>query len=571
MVAGLSRHLFFFNEAFIIVGLFGAPAEGGLNRADIVAGISVAGLMLPEAVAYSGIAGLPPERALLAAVVGCLVYAIFGRSRFAVVSPTSSSAAVLAASLIALQTPAADRFFLVTVLIAAVGLIFLVMSLLQLGALAALISRPVLGGFAFGLAITIVLHQLPLMTGVAVPGGNIFDFVYHLLAGARQWHPVSLATGVVALAALLVLKRWRAVPGSFLTLGGGIGASWFLDLPSHGVAVVGAIPLTLSLPQIPASGLTETIRLLPYAFPLVLILLAESWGTIRSLALRHGDAVQPNRELGALGAANLASALVQGMPVGAGFSGGAASEAAGTESRWAAVVAAVALALLVLSAGGLVARLPEPVLAAVVIAALMHALNPAPLYRLWRLGQDQYVALAATASVLLLGILDGLLIAVLLSFAIFIRRLAVAHVARLGQLASSHAFVDIERHDDAHEIAGIAIWRPSQPLFFGNAEAMLGRIASMARAEPVNHAIVISLEETFEIDTTALDAIVEFDTAITRTGVQVVYARMHDRVRDLLSAAKADAIVARSRYSVDDAVASISGVTAKPDIAASQR
>jgi MFS superfamily sulfate permease-like transporter len=564
MVASRCGRLFFFNELFIIISLFGISAEEGLSRADIVAGVSVAGLMLPEAVAYSGIAGLPPERALLAAIVGCIVYAVFGRSRFAVVSPTSSSAAVLAASLAALQGPLADKLFLATVLVATAGLVFLLMSLLQLGALAALISRPVLGGFAFGLAITIVLHQLPLITGVAAPGGNIFAFVHGLLADAQHWHMASIATGATALAALLVLRRWRAVPGSFLILGGGIGASWFFDLPSHGVAVVGAIPLSLSMPQIPAGGLAETIRLLPYAFPIVLILLAESWGTIRSLALRHGDAVQPNRELGALGAANLASALVQGMPVGAGFSGGAASEAAGTESRWAAVVAAVALALLVLSAGGLVARLPEPVLAAVVIAALMHALNPAPLYRLWRLGQDQYVALAATASVLFLGILDGLLIAVLLSFAIFIRRLAVAHVARLGRLGSSHTFVDVERHDDAQEIAGIAIWRPSQPLFFGNAESMLGRIAAMARAEQNIHAIVISLEETFEIDTTALDAIIEFDTAITRTGVQVLYARMHDRVRDLLRAARADAIVARSRFSVDDAVLSITGSTAKP-------
>jgi len=533
--------------------------RNGLRKGDIVAGISVAGIMLPEAVAYSGIAGLPPQRALFAAIAGCLVYAVFGRSRFAVVSPTSSSAAILAASLAGLQGATTDRLFMVTVLVGMTGLILAAAAALRLGALAALISRPVLGGFAFGLAVTIVIHQLPLVVGIRMTGGNLFTFGYGLIANAPHWKPASAAVGALALIMLVVLKRWPWLPGTLLVLGAGIGASRLLDLPAHGVAVVGTIDFGLAWPALPAAGLSEAARLLPYAFPIVLILLAESWGTIRSLALRHGDAVEPNRELGALGAANLASALAQGMPVGAGFSAGAASEAAGTESKWAAVVAAAGLALLILFAGPLVARLPEPVLAAVVISALAHALNPAPLIRLWRLGRDQYVALAALAGVLLLGILNGLLAAVFLSFAIFIRGLATPHVARLGRLGTSHDFVDIQRHPEAEEVPGLRIWRPSQPLFFGNAESMLGRITGQARAGvEINH-IVISLEETFEVDTTALDALIEFDRAMASAGKTVIYARLHDRVRDLLAAAGAAAIVARSRYSVDDAVAASAG------------
>jgi MFS superfamily sulfate permease-like transporter len=526
-----------------------------LRKGDIVAGISVAGIMLPEAVAYSGIAGLPPQRALFAAIAGCLAYAAFGRSRFAVVSPTSSSAAVLAASLVGLQGANADRLFMVTVLVAMTGLILAAAAALRLGALAALISRPVLGGFAFGLAVTIVIHQLPLVAGIRMTGGNIFEFAYGLLANAPHWKPASAAVGALALVLLVALKRLPWLPGTLLVLGAGIGASWALDLPAHGVAVVGRIDLAIAWPVLPNAGLSEAARLLPYAFPIVLILLAESWGTIRSLALRHGDAVEPNRELGALGAANLASALVQGMPVGAGFSAGAASEAAGTTSKWAAMVAGSGLAILILFAGPLVARLPEPVLAAVVISALAHALDPAPLIRLWRLGRDQYVALAALAGVLLLGILNGLLAAVFLSFAIFIRGLATPHVARLGRLGASHDFVDVNRHPDAEEVPGLRIWRPSQPLFFGNAESMLGRITGQARAEAATSHIVISLEETFEVDTTALDALIEFDRVMATAGKTVIYARLHDRVRDLLTAAGAEAIVARSRYSVDDAVA----------------
>ncbi len=526
-----------------------------MHRADLIAGISLAGLMLPEAVAYSGIAGVAPQHALFAAIFGCLVYAALGRSRFAIVSPTSSSAAILAASLAALQAPAEDRLLLVMLLVALSGLLFLIASLMRLGALAAFISRPVLSGFAFGLAITIVIHQLPLIAHVAISGNNIFEYSFGLFAAAAHWQPWSVATGLAALAMLTVLKRIPWCPGPFLVLALGIAASWMLDLPARGVATVGTIDLGLTFPSVPATIAAETRHLIPYAFPITLILLAESWGTIRSLALRHGDSVEPNRELGALGAANLASALVQGMPVGAGFSAGAASEAAGAQSRWAATVAALGLAILVALAGGLVTRLPEPVLAAVVIAALAHALNPAPLVRLWRLDRDQYVALAATISVLFLGILDGLLVAIALSLATFISRLSVIHVAQLGRVGDTHDFVDISRHDDAKEIPGIGIWRPSQPLFFGNAEALFGAIAAAARGKPAVGTLVISLEETFELDSTALDALIEFDRSMQSMGRKVVYARVHDRVRDILVAAGAATIVARSRYSVDDAVA----------------
>jgi MFS superfamily sulfate permease-like transporter len=245
------------------------------------------------------------------------------------------------------------------------------------------------------------------------------------------------------------------------------------------------------------------------------------------------------------------------MPVGAGFSAGAASESSGTQTRFAAVIAALGLAALVFWAGGLVAKLPQPVLAAVVIAALAHALNPAPLVRLWRLDRDQYVALAATLSVLLLGILNGLLVAVFLSFAIVIRRLTSPHVARLGRLGASHDFVDTARHDDATEVDGVGIWRPSQPLFFGNAEAMLASITAAAHSNPNIRVVVLSLEETFELDSTALDALLEFDRTMTASDVTTLYARVHDLVRDLLLAAHAAGIVERSRYSVDDAIAAV--------------
>ena len=526
-----------------------------MRKTDLVAGLSVAGLMLPEAVAYAGVAGLPPQRAIFAGIAGCLGYAIVGRSRFAIVSPTSSSAAILAATLAAVPGDTAAKLAFATIVVGFTGLFFLIAAAARLGGLTGFISRPVLRGFAFGLAITIIVRQLPLLFGVSVHAPDIFRLAAALIVALPRWNPASVATGGMPLAALLLLRRYPAVPGAFLVLAAGVAVSTMLNLPDHGVAVVGTIDVHPSWPKLSALGWGGYARLAQFTAPLVLILFAESWGTIRALALRHGDTVVANRELGALGIANLASMLAQGMPVGAGFSAGAASEAAGAASRLTATVAALGLAILVTSAASLIARLPEPLLAAVVIAALAHALDPAPLVRLWKLDRDQYVALGTAAGVLVLGVLGGMLLAIALSLAALIQRLATPRVARLGRLSDSHDYVDLARHPDAVAPSHVAIWRPTQPLFFANAERMLAIIAAAARAEPVRTAVVISLEESFDLDSTAADALIEFDAAMSAANVRVQLARVHDRVRDVLTASGASALITRSSYSVDDAVA----------------
>ncbi|MET0309300.1 MAG: SulP family inorganic anion transporter [Sphingomonas sp.] len=526
-----------------------------MQRADIVAGISIAGLLLPEAVAYSGIAGLPPQHALVAAIAGCLAYALIGRSRFAIVSPTSSSAAILAASLGALAGPPELRILLATVTVGMVGLMFFAAGVARLGGLTGFVSRPVLRGFAFGLAITIILKQLPLLVGIDLHEADIFRLTLGLVAGIAQWNPVTLVVGMTALAILLALRRFPMLPGGLVVLAGGVALSMLLDLPSHGVAVVGRINVWPSLPHLAPIPWRTLSHLAELALPLVLILFAESWGTMRALALRHGDTLNPNRELSALGVANLASALVQGMPVGAGFSAGSASEAAGAASRAAGVFAAIGLAALMLLAAPLVAHLPQAVLAAVVMAALGHALDPAPLIRLWRLGKDQYVALAAAVGVLALGILNGMLFAILLSVAALIRKMAAPDFVRLGRLGDSHDFVDLARHPDAVEIRGVAIWRPMEPLFFANAERVLALIADRQAAEPEVKTVVVSLEQTFDLDSTALDALIEFDARLKMRGIMLLLARARDPVRDVLAAGGAGDLVARSSYSVEDSIA----------------
>ena len=256
-------------------------------------------------------------------------------------------------------------------------------------------------------------------------------------------------------------------------------------------------------------------------------------------------------KLGALGLANLASAAVSGMPVGAGFSAGNASEGAGAASRATAVAAAIGLALLIAAAGPLVARLPAPVLAAVVVAALVHSLDPAPIVRLWRLRRDVVVALSAATAVLAFGVLNGMLIAIVLSLAAFLRRFATPNVARLGRLGTSHDYVDIQRHPEAVSPSGIVIWRAAEPLFFANAERVL---AAITAGSGDCSWVIVSLEESADLDSTALEALIEFDASAAKRGVRVQLARAHDRVRDLLTRAGADGLAERTSFSVDDAV-----------------
>ncbi len=520
---------------------------------NLVAGLSVAGLMLPEAVAYAGIAGLPPQRAILAGIAGALAYSLIGRSRFAIVSPTSSSAAILAAALATLPGDATTKLLSATIVVAMTGIVFLVAAAARLGGLTGFISRPVLRGFAFGLAITIVLRQLPAVTGVELHAGNIATLAIALVGSVPHWHVASIVTGAIAFAALLMLRRVPAVPGALMVLAGGIVASIALDLPAQGVVVVGPIALLPAWPSLPLLPWRTLSRLAELTLPLVLILFAESWGTMRGLALRHGDTIEPNRELGALGVANLAAAIVQGMPVGAGFSVGSANEAAGAISRATGAIAAIGLALLMLAAAPLVAHLPEPVLAAVVIAALTHALDPAPLRRLWTLDRDEYVALGAALGVLAFGVLNGMLFAIALSLAALIRRISTPRVARLGRLGSSHDYVDVADHPDAVIPPGIAIWRPMQPLFFANAE----RVLALIDAQTSGGAVVLSLEESGDLDSTAVDALIEFDARLRARRITLRLARLHDAVRALVIAAGAGDLARSGSYSVDDAVAEI--------------
>ena len=521
---------------------------------DVIASLSVAGLLVPECVAYAGIAGLPAQAALIAGILGGFAYALAGHSRFAIVSPTSSSAALLAAALASLGASPADRLPMAAAMVGLVGLFFAAMALFRLGNLASFVSRPVLRGFALGIAITIIIKQLPKLLGIAAPHGGIGTILAALASQARTIHPLSLLLGAGALVALVAFRRYPRLPGAFIVLLAGIVLSDLIELPARGVASVGEVALVFPDFHVLSASLERWVELFKLAMPLALILFAESWGTIRSMALRHGDAVSANRELAALGLANLASAALQGMPVGAGFSVGSANESAGAQSRAAGLLAAGALLVLGLFAGPWLERIPEPVLGAVVIAALTHALSPGPIMRLFRIDRDQWIAVAALLAVLVLGVLNGMLMAVALSIATLLHRFSHPAISRLGRTGDEgHDFVDMAQHGEASPVPGVVIFRPNAPLFFANADATLGAIGRSALASPAS-AIVLSLEQTNDLDSTAVEVLGEFAAQMASHGRIVILARAHDLVRAVLREAGYVALARDATFSVDDAV-----------------
>jgi MFS superfamily sulfate permease-like transporter len=511
-------------------------------KRDVLAGVSVTGLLLPSAIAYAAIAGLSPDHAIIATIVGLGVYALVGRSRFAIVAPTSSSAAILAALIISMQHEMPQGAMIADAAILAAGFCFLIASALRAGALASFVSRPVLSGFSFGIALTITIKQIPAIAGVtlrASGSGGVLPLTWHLVKAVPQFHIVSFAIGVLALAGLAILRRLRGFPASALVLAAGVLLAATVNLPAHHVALVGTIAISLPHPSWPSLSLADWSRIMQLSVPLFLILFAESWGSIRGLALLHGEQVIANRELLALGCANVAAGLLHGMPVGAGFSASSAAEAAGAKSRFAGLSAMALLLALSLWGRSLVALVPAPVLASVVIASLFHALNPAPLLRLWRLRRDEIVATAAALAVLLFGVLDGMLIAIGLSLLALLQRFADTRIARLGQIPGTHDFVDITRNTEAATDPQILVARPMEPLFFANAERVLALVTQWAEANSDIRVIILSVEESPDFDSTALDALLEFQAHLKKAGQTLLLARVKGEIRDLLHAAGA--------------------------------
>ena len=510
-------------------------AERATLRADVIAGLSLAGLLLPEAVAYAGIAGLPARAGVVAMLAGLIVYALAGSSRFAIVSATSSSAAVLLAATTGIG--GADpvlRMALAAGLVMLAGALFVIAGAAGLGGISNFIAKPVLRGFAFGLAVTIVVRQLGKIVDVHPAHSQLLRYAWDLATAWQSWNLTGLAMAVGSLAALRLLGRWRLIPGALLVIAAGIGLDVAGVTAAHGVAVVGSIDLVLQAPSVPDLSRETWLRLAELAAAMVFILYAESYGSIQTFALRHGDDTSPNRDLVALGLCNLASGLFQGLPAGAGYSATSANESAGAQSRLAGAVAAgmVLLALWLLLPW--IERTPEPMLAAVVIHAVSHTLDLRVFrpYFEWR--RDRSIVLAAIVAVLLLGVLDGLLVAIGISIAFALRNMSSPRVAWLGRLAEGHDYVDLDRHPEAKCPDDVVIARPESPLFFADADRVFALIRARVEASPSATTVIISLEESAELDGTSLEALRDFARYVKQRPAVLLLARVKDGLRDEL-------------------------------------
>ncbi|WP_085726273.1 SulP family inorganic anion transporter [Pseudomonas sp. R37(2017)] len=534
------------------------PTEQPNRWQDLLAGLSIAGLLLPEAVAYSSIAALAPQAGVIALFAGLLCYGLLGTSRFAIVSATSSSAAVLAAATAMLSNGDPGlRSTLAIGLVLVTGVFFVLAGLFRLGSVTSFIAKPVLRGFAFGLALTIILKQFASVVGVHLTDANLVRFLPQLLEQLPQWNWAAAAVGAVSLVLLWLFARFRHLPGGLLVVVIGIAAGQWLNLPAYGVKLIGVIDLSLEVPKLPVLPFADWLRLGELAFAMVMILYAESYGSISAYALKHGDRVASNRDLLALGASNLLSGLFHGMPAGAGYSATSANEAAGATSRLAGIVAALVVLVIVLTVLPYLALTPEPILAAIVIHALGRGLSLQPLgrYFIWR--RDRLLVTCAVGAVLVLGVLDGLLVAVAISVLLMLKQMSAADIQILGRIDGGHDFVDLQRHPMAQTVPGVLIVRPGEALFFANVERILGGTLRLIRhSQAPIHSVILSLEESPDLDGTSIEALQEFFLRVHQTGARLILARLKDGAQTALAAlpeVEANGVVL-SGLSVDGAV-----------------
>jgi MFS superfamily sulfate permease-like transporter len=377
--------------------------------------------------------------------------------------------------------------------------------------------------------------------------------IVELGRGLPTWQPPALICGLAALAGLFVLERVRRVPGALVVISAGIlAAPW---LSAHAVALTGHIDLTLALPQFALPEDTRLPGLAGFSLALMFILYAESYGSIRTYALKHDEAVQPNRDLLALGVANVVAGLLHGTPVGAGYSATSANEAAGAESRRAGLIAAATVLLLVAVLLRWIERIPEPVLAAIVIHAVSKSLRIGVFANYFRWQRDWQVALAAVLAVLLFGVLNGLLAAIAFSLAWLLKSLSSPSLSVLGRVGA-HDYVSVARYPQAVTVPDLLVLRPEQPLFFANAEPLFAAARAQVLALPAARLIVLSLEESPDLDSTSLETLCEFCVWLASRGAQLRVARLKERAREALLRAEPPQLSASTLdySSVDDAV-----------------
>lgn len=516
-------------------------------RADVIAGLTVWAVLVPESLAYASIAGVSPVIGLYAAPPALVLYAAFGSSRHLVVGPMSATAALSAAAVADVAT-GGDFVAFTAALAIVTGLLALLAGLLRLGFLASFISEPVLKGFIIGLALTIMIGQAPKLLGIEKHHGNFFEQLWGLVTHLGDAHGRTLAVGLVSLVAVLALRHLApVVPGSLVAVAVGIAAVKVFDLADRGVEIVGHIDSGLPAVGLPDGvGAGDYLSIAGSAAAVMLIGFVEGLGAAKAYAARSHDEIDSNAELLGLAAANLGSGLCSGMVVNGSLSKSAVNVSAGARSQVSGFVVAAATVLTLLFLTGLFEDLPEATLAAVVIAAVVELVDIGALrsmYRLHteRLGRiygkaaraDFVAALVAMLGVLLFETLPGLILGIAVSLLLLLYRASKPHVAEL--IRSGAGFVDRDAHPGGVPVPGIAVLRIESGLFFANADAVRAAIRDAASRVGV-HGVVLDAGATPFVDLTAVRMLHDLGEDLDRSGVTLAIAHELGQVHDVLAA-----------------------------------
>ncbi|HVN59880.1 MAG TPA: SulP family inorganic anion transporter [Gaiellaceae bacterium] len=517
-------------------------------RGDVIAGLTVWAVLVPEALAYASIAGVSPVVGLYAAPGALILYAAFGSSRQLVTGPGAASAALSAAAVGDLAAGGSGAFVQLTITLAlTVGILAVVAGLLRFGFLANFISAPVLKGFIIGLALTIIIGQIPKLFGIPKGEGDFFRQLWDFLTSLNETSGLTLLVGSLSLALVLGLKRWLpVVPGALVTVLLGIAAVKIFNLDQHGVAIIGDIQSGLPSFGLPDVAAHSYLDLAPAAIGVMLVGFAEALGAAKTYAEKEHYEVDANRELLALGAANIGAGLSSGMVVNGSLSKTAVNASAGAKSQLSGLVVAALTVVTLLFLTGLFEDLPDATLAAVVIAALIDLVDIPSLIRLYKLHTtglgriygfaarpDFISALAALFGVLIFDTLPGLFIGIGVSIALLLYRASRPNIAVLGKVPGSDTdWSDVQRNAENTPVPGVAVLRVESGLFFANADAI--RKDVLAHAVHGTKAVVLDGETVPFIDVTAAQMLAAVAEDLERDGVRLLLARDVGQVRDIL-------------------------------------
>lgn len=508
-------------------------------RPDAIAGITLAAYAIPVSLAYAGLAGLPPQVGIYGYMLGGIGYALLGSSRQLAVGPTSAISLMIAGTVGSLAGGDAARYTQIASLAAcAVALLCLIAWLFKLSMLVRLVSDSILVGFKAGAGLTIIMSQLPSLFGVAGGGHNFFGRASLLASQLSDVNLFVLAIGAIAI--LLLLLGERLLPGRPVGLTVvvlSIVVATLLGLPSLGIPVTGEIPEGLPAFAVPTFGLVEPEELFPLAAGCLLLAYIEGVSAARSFAAKHGYSLDARQEFLGLGAANLAAAFGHGYPVAGGLSQSAVNDAAGARSPLALVFCAIALALCLLFFTRLLTNLPKAVLAAIVFAAVYRLVDVRALLRMWKVSLiDFYAAAIALVSVLLLGILQGVLLAALASIFLLLARASQPNVAFLGRLPGTGRYSDSARHDGVEPLVGVIAFRPEASLLYINAETILETVLDALRKSSDIKLVACDLSASPYIDLAGARMLHDLHDELASHQVAFCIVGAHAQVRDLLRA-----------------------------------